>query len=169
MLFRDYKASFDARRAKLKFEPGTRQLGIGCETKVKPAMPPWVMDWAVIYPDGLHIRVKETYKPKLHPHYDQGERMHFCFQYGATTAWDAKGMPRTASDRDTVIRLDRDQFGPHMHFAGKAHIKQESLDGTFVIDNVEVFEFIEAVETCRLSGCSMEEILFFSLKKDGNQ
>lgn len=169
MLFRDYKANFDNRRAVLKFPPGTRQKGVGCETKVKPAMPPWIMDWAIIYPDGTHIRVKETYKPKPHPLYNEGERMHFCFQYGATTSWDAKGMPRTASDHDTIIRLDRDVFGPHMHYAGQSHVKQECLTGTFVINDIEVFEFIEAVETSRQSGCSMEEVLLFNLRKKGKR
>jgi hypothetical protein len=127
------------------------------------------MDWAILYPDGTHIRVKETYKPKAHPLFAQGERMHFCYQYGLTSACDSKGMPRTACDRDTVIRLDRDQFGPHMHYGGKAHIKQESLTGSFVIDNAEVFEFIEAVETNRQSHCSFEEILFFGIRKDGRR
>ena len=169
MLFRDYKANFDTKRASLKFEAGTRQKGVGCETKVKPDMPPWVMDWAILYSNGFHIRVKETFKPKEHPNYNRGERLHFCYQYGATTATDSKGMPRTASDKDTIIRLDRDPFGPHMHYAGRAHIKQEDLTGSFVIDRAEVFEFIEAVETCRQSGCSMDEILFFSLKKDGKR
>jgi hypothetical protein len=124
------------------------------------------MDWAILYADGKHIRVKETYRPKPHPLYNQGERQHFSFQYGATTTRDSKGMPRTASDRDTVIRLDRDQFGPHMHYAGQAHIGQEGLTGKLIIDDIEVFEFVEAVETCRQSGCSMEDILFFALKNE---
>jgi hypothetical protein len=165
MLFKDYKANFEARKAALKFPPGTLHEGVGCETKVKPAMPPWVMDWAILYPDGTHIRVKETYKPKPHPLYNQGERLHFSFQYGATTARDAKGMPFTASNRDTIIRLDHDQFSAHMHYKGQDHITQDGLTGTFVIGNIEVFEFIEAVETCKQSGCSMEDILFFALKE----
>jgi hypothetical protein len=169
MLFEDYKADFDSRIAALRFPSGTRQEGVGCETRVNPNFPPWIVDWAILYPDGLHIRVKETYKPKPHPLYNQGQRLHFCFQYGSTTARDAKGMPRTASGRDTVIRLDRDQFGPHMHYAGRDHIQQEDLTGKFIIDDIELFEFIDAVETHRQSGCPMEEILFFALKKEGRK
>ena len=169
MLFKDYKANFEARRAALRFPPGTVHEGIGCDTRVNPSMPPWVMDWAILYPDDHHIRVKETYKPKPHPLYNQGQRYHFSFQYGKTTARDHKNMPRTASDRDTIIRLDHDQFGPHMHYAGRDHIQQESLLGKLVIDEIEVFDFIDAVETCRQSGCSMEDILFFSLKKEGKR
>jgi len=170
MLFQEYKANFETKKALLKFPPGTMHEGVGCETKVQPSMPPWIMDWAILYPDGYHIRVKETYKPKPHPLYNQGQRHHFSFQYGKTTSRDAKkNMPRTASDQDTIIRLDRDQFGPHMHYAGRSHIEQESVTGKFIIDNAEVFEFIEAVETCRQSGCSMEDILFFSLKKEAKR
>jgi hypothetical protein len=169
MHFKEYKASFEARRAALKFPAGTTHEGVGCETRVNPDMPPWIVDWAILYPDGKHIRVKETYRPMAHPLYAQGERKHFCFQYGATTARDAKGMPRTASDRDTLIRIDCDQFGPHMHYAGKSHIKQDALAGSFVIDKIELFEFIEAVDTHRQSNCPMEEILFFSMKKAGGR
>jgi hypothetical protein len=169
MLFKDYRSNFEARLAALTFPLGTTQEGIGCETKVNPLMPPWVMDWAILYPDGLHIRVKETYRPKPHPLYNQGQRLHFCFQYGMTTMRDAKGMPRTASSSDTIIRIDHDRFGAHMHYGGRDHIKQEGLTGKFVIDDIEVFEFIEAVETSRLSGCAMEDILFFALKKEGRR
>jgi hypothetical protein len=169
MLFKDYKANFETKKASLKFPPGTTYEGVGCETKVKPEMPPWMTDWAILYSDGMHIRVKEYYKPKVHPLYNQGERVQFSFQYGATTSRDARGMPRTSSDRDTVIRIDRDQFGPHLHFDGQAHVKQEGLSGSLVIDKVELFEFIEAVETCRQSGCSMGDILFFVLKNAGTK
>jgi hypothetical protein len=169
MRFTDYKAKFEARRAALKLPVGTTFEGVGCETRVKPDLPPWIMDWAILYLDGTHIRVKETYKPKPHPLYEEGERLHFCFQYGATTSRDAKGMPRTASDRDTIIRIDRDKFGPHIHYAGRSHIKQEDLNGSFVIDSIDPFEFIEAIETHRQSKCSMEDILFFSLKKAGSR
>ena len=168
MFFRDYKANFDARRLALRFEVGTIQKGVGCETRVKPDLPPWIMDWAILYLDGKHIRVKETFKPMMHPNYNQGQRLHFCYQYGATT--DAKGMPRTASDKDTIIRLDLDQWDrPHMHFAGQSHIYQEDLTGSFRIADVEVFAFVEAIETSRQSGCSMQDILFFELKKGGRR
>lgn len=169
MLFNDYKANFEARRAALKFPDGTTHEGVGCETKVQPNMPPWIVDWAILYPDGFHIRVKELYKPKPHPLYNQGRRTQFSFQYGLTTARDSKGMPRTASDRDTIIRLDHDQFGPHMHYAGRNHIQQEELDGKFIIDDIELFEFIDAVDTHRQSHCPMEDILFFDMGKGGRK
>ena len=73
-------------------------------------------------------------------------------------------MPRTANDRDTIIRLDRDKWGPHMHYGGKAHLDQQSISGSLIIANIEAFAFVEAVQTVRQSGCSMEEILFFTLK-----
>lgn len=165
MLFKDYKANFEAKRAALKFRADTTFRGIGCETKMRPDMPPWMTDWAILYSDGMHIRVKEYYRSKLHPFYDQGERVQFGFQYGATTTVDDKGMPRTASDRDTIIRIDRDKFGPHLNYGGRNHIPQEDIEGKLVINDVELFEFIEAVETHRQSGCSMEDIFFFSLKK----
>jgi hypothetical protein len=155
MLFRDYKANFDQRRVSLRLPPG----------KSRPAMPPWIMDWAVLYPDGMHFRVKETYRPALPPLSAHGERLHFCYQYGATTGTDRKGMPHTLSDADTVIRLDQDQFGPHMHYKNKNHVKQEALTGKLILADAEVFAFIEAVETHRMSGSSFEDILFFELKR----
>lgn len=99
-----------------------------------------------------------------HPRYREGERLHFSYQYGATTSWDAKGMPRTASDHDTVIRVDRDPWGPHIYYQGRNHIKQEDLGGSFIIDNAEVFEFIDAVQTQRQSRCEMHDVLLFTVK-----
>ncbi|MGA7155840.1 MAG: hypothetical protein WBY53_03285 [Acidobacteriaceae bacterium] len=165
MRYAEYKANFDAKLAALKFSDETRLVGVGCETKMRPAMPPWIMDKAILYGDGNHIRVKETYKAQVHPNFEHGERRHFCFQYGATTGIDAKGMPRTASDRDTVIRLDCDNFGPHIHYKGLGHIKQDDIVGSLIIGQVEVFEFIEAIETHRQSKCSIEEVFFFDLKR----
>jgi hypothetical protein len=168
MLFEEYKNRFDSRRVKLSFPPGTKHLGGSCEAKSRPAMPPWGVDWAILFPDGNHIRVKEYYVPQTHPNYDHGVRKHFSYQYGATTTTDPKGMPRTQSGRDTIIRLDLDQWDkPHMHYAGKDHIYQESLVGTFVINDMELFDFIEAVDTHRkTSGCRFEDILFFELKEN---
>lgn len=169
MFFRDYKAHFNTRRLALRFEPGTVQKGTGCETKFKPSMPPWMMNWAILFPDGLHVRVKEYFLPMAHPNYAQGLRKQFSYQYGPTTSTDLEGMPWTQRDKDTVIRLDLDQWGPHMHYGGKSHLKQESLNGSFKITDAEVFAFVEAVQTCRQSGCQMEDILLFSLKKDGTR
>jgi hypothetical protein len=165
MLFSDYKANFDTRKASLKFAIGTQQFGGTCEAKARPAMPPWMVDWAIVYADGNHIKVKEYYVSQGPPNFDNGTRKHFCYQYGLTTGTDSRGMPWTTSDRDTVIRLDRDQWGPHMHYAGRAHLQQASLTGTLVINDVELFDFIEAVETHRQSGCRFEDILLFELKQ----
>ena len=164
MLFAEYRADFYRKLARLRLPADCRQIGSGPEAKSRPAMPPWMTDWAILYADDSHIRVKEYYIPDFHPNYAHGVRKHFCFQYGATTGVDRKGMPRTASDRDTVVRLDLDDFGPHLHFGGRAHVKQHEITGTLVINDIDLFEFIEAVETHRQSGCSITEVLFFELQ-----
>jgi hypothetical protein len=169
MLFGEYQANFDKRKALLNFPPGTHQLGGTCEAKFRPAMPPWLIDWAILYADGNHIRVKEYYVSQGPPNFDHGIRKHFCYQYGLTSGTDSKGMPRTTSDRDTVIRLDRDQWGPHMHYGRRAHVQQDTLSGSFVINDSELFDFIEAVETHRQSGCRFEDILLFELNKVGSK
>ena len=165
MLFGDYKRNFDLQRAKVALPIDVVQKGFGCKTSANPSMPPWVMDWAVLFGDGTHFRVKETYKPAPHPFTSHGERLHFSFHYGATTGTDAKGMPKTISGIDTIIRLDKDQFGPHMHYAGMNHIQQASITGKFRINNAEVFDFVDAVLTHRMSGAPFGDILFFGLPR----
>ena len=165
MLFAEYKANFDRKRLALSFAAGVEQKIVGCQTQARPAMPPWVMDWAVLYADGMHFRVKETYKPQPHPNYAHGQRLHFCYQYGATTGTDRKGMPYTVLDSDTIIRLDHDKFGLHMHYRGRNHINQHEMTGQFKFTECEVFSFVEAVETHRQSGASFEDIFFFVLQK----
>src|SRR5258707_13212207 len=105
-------------------------------------MPPWLVDWAILYADGNHIRVKEYYVSQGPPSYDNGVRKHLCYQYGVTSGTDPKGMPWTTSDRDTVIRLDRDQCGLHMHYARRAYLQQDALSGSFVTNVRELFDFI---------------------------
>jgi hypothetical protein len=169
MLFSEYKANFDARKASLNFPSGARQLGGTCEAKSRPAMPPWLVDWAILYADGKHIRVKEYYVSQGPPDFNHGIRKHFCYQYGLTSGTDPKDMPWTTSHRDTVIRLDCDRWGPHMHYGGNDHLQQESLTGSLAINDVQLFDFIEAVETHRQSGCRFEDILFFELNKVGKK
>jgi hypothetical protein len=171
MLFSAYKDNFDTRRAALRFSSTVKQLGGNCIAKSRPAMPPWIVDWAVLYSNGFHLRVKEYFVSKSHPHFDEGERKHFSYQYGVTSDVDEKGMPRTLAKKDNVIRLELDRTDkPHMHLGDTDHIYQEDLTGTFVINNIELFEFVEAVETHRQSAlCPFEEIFLFGLKKGGGK
>ncbi len=52
-----------------------------------------------------------------------------------------------------------------MHYKGIDHILQEEIGGDLIIDDVQVFDFVTAVEEHRKLGCSMDEILRFSLRE----
>jgi hypothetical protein len=56
-----------------------------------------------------------------------------------------------------------------MHYGRRAHLQQDTLSGSFVINDAELFDFIEAVETHRQSGCRFEDILLFELNKVGSK
>jgi hypothetical protein len=165
MRYREYVRQAQSRRDQIKLEDGAQELGpFFSQPTIRPGYPPWTLDWAILFTDGRHIRIKESYKVKPWPHsQDQGERLHFSFQYGETTEMDVKGMPRSTSNRDTILRVDCDRHNAHMHYGGRNHIQQGELSGSFVISDVDMFDFIEAVDTHRKSGCSFEDYFFFKV------
>jgi len=168
MRYGDYRSNFYAKRALLRFTGLDREIGPDLAPRARADAPPWALDWSILYKDGHHIRVKEAYTPMAHPNYLLGTRTFFSFQYGATTGLDRKGLPRTTDDVDTIVRFDNTPSqGPHMHYGRKpGHIFQQDIEGSLVISNIELFDFIEAVETHRQSGgCPMDEILFFKMRE----
>jgi hypothetical protein len=168
--FLDYKKAFDLSRASLKFPPGTIQRGIGCESTRRPRLPPWQVDWAILFDDGNHIRVRETWESMSHPNFDIGKRRHFGYQYGPASGTDEKAMPRTDENSDTILRVDNHPpYGPHVHYNGQNHVTQNNLEGFFQIADAEIFAFIDAVMTSRGSRCDLADYLDFKIKGTGRR
>lgn len=111
--------------------------------------------------------MKEYFRSKPHPDYMQGTRVTFSYQYGETTGTDSRGWPRTANDKETIIRIDvDDEWGPHLNYNRRNHILQQDLEGSFRIEEMTVEKFLDAVNTHMSSnGCPFQDILFFKVKE----
>ena len=166
MRYRDYLQNYAIKKSALRLPIGTHQMG-GLKCKSSPNVPPWLLDWAIVFPTHTHIRVTEYFVPQAHPNHGLAIRKHFCYHYGPTTDVDHKAMPETKDNAQTIIRIDQDRFGPHIHYKGQDHVEQNRIAGNFIIQEAEVFEFIEAIRKHQESGASFEELLSFTLNDGG--
>lgn len=109
----------------------------------------------------MFFRVKETYdRSPSDP--SEGFRLHFGFHYGPNTGKTVDGLPKTANNRHTVIRIDEDPTGPHLCYSGENHIKQERVRD-FVIADADLFDFVDAVLTHRKYGRSFQDYYMFEI------
>ena len=57
-----------------------------------------------------------------------------------------------------------------MHLGTRNHIYQDQISGSFIIENIQIFDFIDAVETHRNSSqCPFSDILILYIEKVGPQ
>lgn len=135
---------------------------------VNPASPPWRLDWCLFFEAGMYIRVVEFFRPKPSPDVFQGYREHFSFQYGVQTGFDPvrkAPWPWSTGVGNTVIRVDLDRRnGPHLLYKGQNHIPQTDLNGTLVLAEMTVRQFIDSVMRHRHENGAFESILDFDLK-----
>jgi hypothetical protein len=126
------------------------------------------MDWAVFFPDGMHAKLQERWYPvgrRLAGRVLKGYREHFSFHYGPTNAHrDSEGFPvRDKVGHPAIIRIDRDKYGPHIHFHDEAdHIPQSRVAG-MIIDDADMFDFVRAVLEFRRSGRGFDDIMGFTV------
>jgi hypothetical protein len=92
-------------------------------------------------------------------------RMHFSFHYGTTgTNFRANGFPaRDKAKHPAIIRIDKDAYGPHIHFHDEAdHIPQSRIDG-MIIEKVDPFDFVRAVLQHRKTNEDFDSIMKFKV------
>jgi hypothetical protein len=169
--FSTYCAGFYEKKRALKLQNVASELLLLDPNNPGKDAPPWRLDWCVFFNNGMHFRIKERYSPLPHPNMFFGQRETFSYQYGPTTTKDPRGWPRTLDDKETVIRIDVDRDnGPHLNFKGSNHIPQNDIQGKLVISELQLFDFVDAVHTHRLSReISFEEILEFQVNKGGRK
>lgn len=162
MRYGEYAAWFDEQYKKLRFEPDCTQVGPLC-VPTPIAKPPWKLDWCVRFSDQMHLKVKERWWPRPVRLGGLGYRKHFAFHYGQTNPdSDLDGFPLRDNTFHSVIRIDHDPYGPHLHFGGEDHIFQPRITG-FDLSNADLFEFVRAVQRHRETGETFDKILNFTV------
>jgi hypothetical protein len=59
--------------------------------------------------------------------------------------------------------VDCDRTGPHIHYDGQDHIVQARVNG-LDIDDLDLFDFMDAVRVNRVTGRPLHEILNFTVQ-----
>jgi len=162
MIFSEYELWFQNLYNQFSLERGAQEIGPLLRQTVAPAQHFWNLDWGILFPDAMHLRLKETYCPRALAHGGGGARTQFSFHYGTTPAsFGPDGFPVPKLSTAT-IRLDHDKHGPHAHFSGQNHIKQNRIQG-LQLDSIEMFVFLNGVVEHRKTHRPIEEVLGFTL------
>lgn len=162
--YSDYVAWLTAERAKLTFEAGVVERGPIHSPTCFPSSPPWNMDWLIRFDDGMQAYLYERWFPmKGFP--QKGERRAFSFHYGTISPLTRRnGFPAPdKKDHPAYIRIDLDRHGPHLHFHGELpHIEQAKVTG-MVIEKVDPFDFVRAVQQYRVTQSDFDSIMKFTV------
>jgi hypothetical protein len=126
-------------------------------------LPPWVLDFAIMYSDGMYIRIGETYRALPMGQGGGGRLQHLSYHYGRHKGgFKADGFPAHSSECE--IRIDIDPvFDRHIHYQGENHILEARLPG-LDFNTVDPFKFISAVEERRRTGKPLHEIFGFTVE-----
>jgi hypothetical protein len=162
MTFSEYELWFRNLYNHFSLEAGAQELGPFLRRTAGPAEHHWKVDWVILFADGMHLRLKETYSPRALARGGGGERKHFSYHYGNTPASvGPDGFPEPKLSTPT-IRLDHDRFGPHAHFNGQDHLKQDRIQG-LQLGSAEMFVFLDAIVEHRKTQRPIDKLLGFTL------
>jgi hypothetical protein len=159
----EYEAWFQGECNNLALESGFSVVGPFLDASGDPASPPWQLDFAIIYPDGMYIRIVENYRELPKRDGGGGCLQYFSYHYGpCTKERDKYGFPEPLKDFE--LRIDLDPWSlRHIHYAGENHIPEVRLPG-LDFNKINPFEFIRAVEEHRKGLKPMHEILGFKVE-----
>jgi len=164
MRYLEYEQWLQIEHSKLILEPLCIEIGPLVAPTTSPAyQPPWNMDWAVIFQDGMFFVVRERWYPRKSIFGGGGYRKMFSFHYGAAAPGrDRDGIPARDKAYQTIIRVDIDWTGPHIHYLGEDHIPQPRVRD-FSISDADPFRFATAVLQNRASGTDFAALMGFTV------
>lgn len=158
----EYEAWFEGECNNLTLEPGFTVVGPFTDATGHPGSPPWRSDFAIIYPDGMYIRVVENYRPLPKRYGGGGCLQYLSYHYGpCTNVRDSEGFPVFIAECE--LRVDIDRWDRHIHYMNEDHIPAVRLPG-LDFERIDPFEFIRAVEEHRKSSKPLHEILGFKVE-----
>lgn len=124
--------------------------------------PPWALQFAIIYPDDMYIRIYEHYRSLSRASGGGGRLQHLSYHYGpVSTERDEDGFPVKVDD--CILRIDIDERSKrHAHYRGEDHIPEKRLIG-LNFDVITPFDFIRAVVAHRKTTKPLHEIIGFEV------
>jgi hypothetical protein len=133
----------------------------------QPNRAPWRLDWALFFDDGMHISIKECFRERPAHFGGEGERATLAFHYGATPPGrDLDGLHLRHDSLVTVLRIDVDRKGPHIHYDGRDHIGQSKVEG-LTIATADPVLFAKNVLAHRATGQALHLVSGFRVRQHG--
>lgn len=158
----EYEAWFECECSKLTLDPGLTIAGPFTDALGEPDSPPWDSDFAIIYPNGMYIRIAEYYRQLPRRGGGGGCLESFSYHYGpCSTVRDSDGFPPLSKKFELRIDIDK-LHGRHIHYMKEGHIPEARLIG-LDFDDIDPFKFINAVEEHRKTSVPLHEILGFKV------
>ena len=122
--------------------------------------PPWGLEFAILYSDGMYIRIGEYYRELSRIEGGGGSLKYFAYHYGPYAGpLGPEGFP--VMTKQVELRIDVDErHKRHAHYGGEDHIPESRLKG-LNFETIDPFQFIGAVEEHRQHKRPLHEILGF--------
>ena len=166
--YQDYKAAFDGKRAKLQtpadcvVQPPVFRPGPG--SFVSPRM--WDFSWWLTFKDNYYIVCHEIWSQRAGK---EPNRDYFSFHYGPIVHVDANGKIDRDPSNALVLRICKSTKScepPHLHYKKPhpaPHYEQNRVEG-LVLEDVDMFRFVEAVFRARKEGIELDAAMGFRLR-----
>jgi hypothetical protein len=159
--YQHYKARFDQNRALLQV-PADCAVDTPQYRAIDPISPTsWDFSWWLTFADGHYIRCREHWLCRKSP----ARRHLFTFHYGPIVRRDSDGKIDRHHTDPVLIRFDKKAAeAPHLHYlAPEPHYGQDQVNG-LALDNVDMFQFINAVFRVRQGITEFPNALGFTLR-----
>ena len=163
MRFDSYEAYdkwFTSEYDQTRLEEGAQEIGPFLSFTIKPNLPPWKLEWFIVFGDRKYLRLYE-YFDSAPKEVGGGIRAVFSFHYGDLPPQIRNGKPAWRDHDQVDLRIDLDQsHGLHLHFRGEDHIAQDRVKG-FEFEAYDLFKYISVIKEHRQTQRPLDEILGF--------
>ena len=159
--YQTYKARFAESRAALQVPsdctahtPQFRAIDLIAPTT-------WDFQWLLTFTNRHYIRCREFWSCRKNP----PQRHIFTFHYGPIISEDANGNIDRHHNDPVLIRFDKKGGEPpHLHYRNpEPHYDQSRVEG-LVLDDVDMFQFVDAVFRVRSGTTDFHDVMGFTLK-----
>jgi hypothetical protein len=160
--FDEYQVWFQRECNAIPLKPGCSAIGPQY-TAVNDPDPPWTIILAILYSDGMYVRIYEHYRELSQGEGGGGRLQWLSYHYGrCSDERDDDGFPN--KEDDCTLRIDIDHRNKeHAHYDGENHIPAHRLVG-LDFETITPFDFIGAVERHRTTHRPLPEILEFEVR-----
>jgi hypothetical protein len=159
--YQNYKARFDKNRALLQVPSDCTVHTPQFRATDLVAPTTWDLRWLLTFTDKNYARCREFWSCRTDP----PQRHIFTFHYGPIISEDANGNIDWHHTDPVSIRFDKKSGGsPHLHYRNpEPHYDQNRVEG-LVLDDIDMFQFVDAVFGVRLGKTDFHDVLGFTLK-----